>query len=74
MDFAEMSIRLDSRFKGQDERRIREKVAAIYGRHTDTAESVKDWVCEDDGDEIDPTSFSETRSPPAGMAKAVSKL
>jgi hypothetical protein len=71
---AQMSIRLYYRFTRHHERRIGEKIAIIYGWDAYTAESVKYWVCEDDGDEIYPTSFSETRSPPSDIAKEISQL
>jgi hypothetical protein len=50
------------------------KSEAINGQDAYTAEFVKYWVCEDDGDEISPTSFFETRSPPSDIAKAISQL
>jgi hypothetical protein len=53
---------------------IREKIAKIDEEDTETAESVKYWVCEDESDEIDLPYFSETRSPSSDIAKAISKL
>jgi hypothetical protein len=39
-----------------------------------TAGSVKNWVCEDESDEIYPSCFAETRRRPSDIAKAISKL
>jgi hypothetical protein len=69
-----MPIRFYHRFKGLDERGIREKIVIIYERDAYTAESVKYWVCRADSDEIYPISFFETLSPPADIAKPILHL